>query len=466
MPKIIKQICLVIICLILTSSTLAGCGNANKQTSSDGSKVISSEATAAKTQINYEGKSIKIHTNGLNPKEGDLLYQSKVDVEKRYNCKLEFVVSDDATILNDAITASLAGGEPPFEVWMDRWYSVFPEHIVKNLVLPISDYYDFNADPNWNNSYLKDSSMWGGKKYGLQVDIKAPGYAFWYNKSILQAANCKDPWDYYKEGKWDWDAFLDIVKKTTKVVSGKTVQWGYVDENPFATFIMANGGIFNDMSKVNEGKITFAFDSDVNKKAINYVLDLIKKYKVLPDRETVPFNDIGTQFLTGKAAFFPYPPAMAGNFIKFGLKANEIGYIYPPKGPDAADNIIPLNSEGYVFVFAPSIKYKKEVVTIMQDFFCTWDKNEEYCVSLSDMIDAQFSANPDIKDVYLNNKEFFLTGGKKNKLVWEFGYNIFESDFFTPLIKNEIDMASGMEKIKKMVQAELDGMMLAATQTE
>src|SRR5206468_682490 len=61
--------------------------------------------------------------------------------------------------------------------------------------------------------------------YGLNVLFGA--VQIYYNKSLFQAARLDDPYDLYRQGRWDWNAFLKAAKRLTRTdADGRQTQFG------------------------------------------------------------------------------------------------------------------------------------------------------------------------------------------------------------------------------------------------
>ncbi|HBQ63924.1 MAG TPA: hypothetical protein DD727_03185, partial [Clostridiales bacterium] len=115
------------------------------------------------------------------------MIKSLEDVEAQYNCKIEFSIMAAVTREQTLLPNILAGTDFP-EIFYNNHYEAFPRHYSWGALLPLSDYYDFDADPRWNDLPLfKQWGTWAGKIYGIPGNhhVQGPGYALWYNKTIF-----------------------------------------------------------------------------------------------------------------------------------------------------------------------------------------------------------------------------------------------------------------------------------------
>jgi ABC-type glycerol-3-phosphate transport system substrate-binding protein len=213
------------------------------------------------------------------------------------------------------------------------------------MVTPLSDYYDFENDPNWKGSDPKGNLLWAGKKYGLFEGAQTPTGGLWYNKALLKKENIVDPAELVKKNEWTWDKFLEMCKKLTKDTNGdgKTDQWGYYDIYLFVNAIITNGGALIDKSNANKPK--FNLDTEPNKRAIQWAYDLVKTYKVVPKVGTTDDMEMFGLFYNNKVAFFTYLAEYGPLCVNKGMNADDLGYTFFPKGPDAKDYYLCTNFE-------------------------------------------------------------------------------------------------------------------------
>lgn len=149
----------------------------------------------------------------------------------------------------------------------------------------------------------------------------------YYRKDLLAEAGFQSP-------PSTWDELVKVAQATTKDTDGDGVtdQWGFgfiarpdAIGMAFFDFLSQAGGQIVD----ENGKI--AFDSPQGIEALQFMVDLNRKYKVLPpDVTTYDSNGVHTAFLAGKIAManhWPYMLAMAeGSDL-----AGKVGYAREPR---------------------------------------------------------------------------------------------------------------------------------------
>jgi len=144
--------------------------------------------------------------------------------------------------------------------------------------------------------------FWCGKQYVVPY-VLSP-HAWYYNKTMLKEYGAKDPWDDLN-GAWTWADMVDIGQKvTTEQNKGGRPQWGYrLDYNSLeyqlSPFIQSNGGHVYD---IQAGKYTLDTQPAID--AIQFVIDLVNKYKVIPtfDQRTKLGSNVTAPFGQGFTA--------------------------------------------------------------------------------------------------------------------------------------------------------------------
>lgn len=91
----------------------------------------------------------------------------------------------------------------------------------------------------------------------------------------------KTPREYWEEGNWTWDTFLEVAKELTQDTNNDkaTDQWGYANWTP-DVFAMANNA---SMARTNaNGTVEIIWDQGPYKNSIQFAQDLMNKHKVTP----------------------------------------------------------------------------------------------------------------------------------------------------------------------------------------
>ena len=174
---------------------------------------VTIDEEAVDTTVDISGQTLKwMGIYDLNPTNDSNERSVELAIfEDTYGAKIQDIHTTSATRFDDLATA-IMGGDPP-DIFIYEWRS-FPYDTQKGQFQPVDSIIDW-TDPMWAD--VKDTAdlfTWKGEHY-----LAPLGYAtsdtqvLMYNKTTVEEEGLDDPYELYLEGKWDWNAFLNIMKK-------------------------------------------------------------------------------------------------------------------------------------------------------------------------------------------------------------------------------------------------------------
>jgi multiple sugar transport system substrate-binding protein len=163
-----------------------------------------------------------------------------------------------------------------------------------------------------------------GSLWGLPHDSNA--FASYFSKSAYAEAGVAVPSADWKDGKWTFDAYLDAARRLTKTdpTTGVT-RWGTIAHNGWQCLLYSNGADF-----LTADNKKCAMDSAAAIDALQFMQDLIHKYKVAPPLDQMPTNPRDT-FGGGRAANLVIGIAPVGNY-RADVKSFQWDVAPVPKG--------------------------------------------------------------------------------------------------------------------------------------
>ena len=182
----------------------------------------------------------------------------------------------------DSITKALTaakGGDPPVTsiLLSTDMYTLIDEE----AILPFDDLVKTAEDKAWLKSFypaFMENSQTGGKTWG--IPFQRSTIVLYYNKEMFKEAGL-DP----NRPPANWKELVEYAQKLTKRdASGKVTQWGIQIPSSgfpywlFQALAIQNGGILMNPA----GTQTF-YDKREVVEALQYWVDLVKKYKVHPE---------------------------------------------------------------------------------------------------------------------------------------------------------------------------------------
>ncbi len=174
-------------------------------------------------------------------------------------------------VLNQKLIAAVAAGNPPtisqvFPTWTDQLMRA-------NAIVPMQRFIrgsDGLSDEDLSDifSILRQSNTFGDVMWTMPFNKSL--YLLFYNVDLLKQNNLKVP--------QTWDEFIDVAKALTKEEGGRTVRYGFVvrpTTDYFTTMMLTNGGSF-----LKAGGKEVNFNSKEGVEALQFLVDLVQKYKV------------------------------------------------------------------------------------------------------------------------------------------------------------------------------------------
>jgi multiple sugar transport system substrate-binding protein len=246
--------------------------------------------------------------------------------------KVKVTVADWDTYW-DKLQTSLAGGNAPDVFLMDG--PLYPDYQTRNQLLDLTP---LIARDGFDTSQLadlgvKDFTAADGHLYGLPRDLST--IALFYNKKMFTAAGIP-----YPDATWTWDKLVQVSQLLTKTVNGQT-QWGFYTEttdmeNYWSELVWQAGGDI-----VGADKKTLMVDSDKAAQGIQFLQDLIYKYKVMA--QPTPGGGSGDLFENGQAALEADGSWLVPSHVAAGI---DFGVVPLPAGP--AGQVTSVNPSGVV----------------------------------------------------------------------------------------------------------------------
>lgn len=221
-----------------------GCGQGKPTSEAPSSSKAGTESTESlkasalkfdwNEDLDLSGRELTISTWGAVPDRDKSEYFERRYIrsdrtEEKYGVKIKWLpVPDTTKFVQDVTLAFLSGKKYADLMFCTSFYGFDLAKL--GAIIPLDDYIDYGSSYySVNGDLLKYVD---GLHYSYFPDEFSPsshGFAVIYNTMLTEAVldPSEDPMTLYKEGKWDWAAFENVVKKTTKTnSSGEVTQWG------------------------------------------------------------------------------------------------------------------------------------------------------------------------------------------------------------------------------------------------
>lgn len=359
---------------VLIASTFAGC---NGKSSGNGKNGSSNKS------YDLKGRTVTIgHWGNIAPNESSPTYSEELelveDIEKRYNCKLDFYTTNDWHTYSQQILISALSGEKISDCFYYSFESV-PMWVKSGLLAPLDDYFDLE-DEAWNANV---SNKWriDGKMYAITEWPDALGHVILFNKRICAEAGITDTmlYDLQDKGEWTWDKLYELAQKCTRVENGETVSYGFGAYGPAPVavepFVYSNGATPVKMDDAMFPQ--FNLDDPAVIEAMDFGMKLAYDSKACYTGST-EWGFWEGMWKNGKIGFYSVASWNIGSSHE-DLLDDEFGILYTPKGP-RADDYVNVQSCPSGIMMQPMVEDKDAIAAIATDFFrpYDWKTNKEH----------------------------------------------------------------------------------------
>lgn len=209
----------------------------------------------------------------------------------------------------------------------------YPWGVYKGIYQPIDQYVDL-TQPQWQTYIdLTEKLTWGGKHYAAAY-ATANTEILWYRKSVVEEAGIDDPYEQFKAGKWDWNAFLDACKKFSSPDEGKYCLDGW---SPESAFVLTTGAPFVD---IVDGKLTNNLYDPRIERVMTSVIEEVKNQHYVYPRWENGWSISYANWANGDTLFFTegsfaYEERWKKYRDKNGWADDEIQLVAYPRDPNA-----------------------------------------------------------------------------------------------------------------------------------
>jgi hypothetical protein len=131
---------------------------------------------------------------------------------------VEFVIHKN----NEDLVAAIASND----VWDVQMSIMSPKPSVfkQDLFEPLDDYVDID-NPIYTKELIEASDIYDGKIYGISNVMMSDVLYCTYNENMYNDYGIKTPIEYYNEGAWNWDNFINMVDDLKKNQLTTVIQW-------------------------------------------------------------------------------------------------------------------------------------------------------------------------------------------------------------------------------------------------
>ena len=185
----------------------------------------------------------------INPKNNQDRSVALSLFEDKYGAKVEYVSCTSDTKF-DTLASRILGGDP-VDMFPYEWDAV-PNGVTKEQYQPLDDYLDLSDDIWSDMSDVIEMFKYKDKHYVVPYCLSDP-LLITYNRSLCEENGLDDPYELYKKDKWDWDAFMDMMKTFVSNAKDGETRYGIngwfgqaIVQSTGETFVKYDGSKFSN----------------------------------------------------------------------------------------------------------------------------------------------------------------------------------------------------------------------------
>ena len=366
-------------------------------------------------------------------------------IEKKYNCKIEYV-NPGSDALKTSLNTSVVAGTPDYDVYLTQMDWALPLAVngyFTDLSTFDAPYLDKNNEKNIVNPFPVAGTNCFFEKGAKNVTANYLAY----NADMLEQLKLEDPQELYAKGEWTWEKFEELCIKATQDTdnNGETDIYGYGGDLTMTLreFLASNGAVL-----VKEDGTEGLSDA----KALETFQFLGKLYG--EDKAARPIVD---DWYDGIAGWINNKCVFGPTQMWILQTTEDINFNYRivpwPKGPNGSEKVAGQGFNDY-FAIPRGVKEPEKVYQIMEEFFGWFCGDTEF--RDQDMITLAEGCFLELEDV----DTAFEIGTWGNKDIW----SIIDTDYlvnsvFSGVVSGEFTPAQAVESVKQLFQDEIDAIM-------
>lgn len=237
----IKKIFAMLSAIAVISTGFTAC---DKETESSSVPDEASIETAAQTDAAAEeevvGDTIYFMSDyDLNPQNGESRSIPLTLFEDVYGGKIEWIPTTQATMYDDLSAAVLGGQQVDMFPYTEN---ALPYGVFRDLYQPLDEYIDFSDELWADMKGLADKMAYNGSYYAVPTNINNPVVLI-YSRNAVKEMELEDPYKLYTEGKWTWDAFIEMMKTFEGIGCAGWIGQGIM-QSTGQTYVNYDGSVF------------------------------------------------------------------------------------------------------------------------------------------------------------------------------------------------------------------------------
>lgn len=381
--------------------------------------------------------------------------QMKLDnvrrIEKKYNCRIEYVNLGWEGII-ESINTSIAAGSPECDIYLTDLQFGIPavaNGLAQDLKKIVPEYSDLFNEQKIIKPLTETEGLFGSIYLFAEQGLPTSGIYLGYNATMIEELGLEDPQELFKKGEWTWEKFAEYCRKGTQDKDGD----GIIDVYGF-------GGVFTDLVNGlmmnNNASLAAGRTEGLSSKPTVEVLEFINRlYNV--DKSARPWNpdDWNDNLLAwsdGKVMFWTAQAWLLKQEADAAAAEGGLPFEYRivpyPIGP-SGDGKVYSPPIGNWYMIPVGVKEPEKVFQIFEEFL-GWHKGDPELRDDPTWFESCFQRTEDVELAY--------ECAKNTKLdLWQYIGFDFGGTIWWPIVVNKDSTVSQViEAAKPVLQDAID----------
>ena len=381
-----------------------------------------------------------------------LIWENARRVEREFNVTFGNIAIPGAMEVIPVLTASVMAGDPMADlVFMEPWMLMSAIH--GDLIIPIDEINLPGSDLLGPQLYVRPRATGLGHMWAFYTSaLDLSGVTMGVNLDVINAIGAPNPVDLHNQGRWNWDAMLEIMRMATRDTTGDGAndQWGISGQPAeiLRNLIGANDGM------LATDDLIYAFDHPNTMQAMEFMETIISEglWYTDPAQAPAPY-DWGRNFFAfdlGVSALFP---AVTWGISDRSPLTFEFAVVPFPTGPSNTTGATWLGGWRQGYTFAASSSWDPaDLLMIVEELFA-WPGDEPELMSEGAITAAH--------ETFLTEQDAQIQLHASLTMRSDMGYNVPEypwqlDRFIADFLAGEMTAAQAVESHRGPLQEMLD----------
>lgn len=264
--------------------------------------------------------------------------------QERYGGKIEWHQTTHSARYDDL--ANAINSDEGIDFFYAGDWDAFPKGAVRGMFVPYDDYLDLDSELWADVKDANDSMIWDGKHYVAAVEVTGDNCAIIYNRKTIDENGLDDPAELFEKGKWDWDAFQDML---SEFVDTSNEHYG-IDSWYFEAGLSASTGV--PYIGLEDGKLVNNLRNEAIEDYQNWMYDLWQSDYIALGVGDYGWTSRDYYIGEGKLLFYPCGLWTLGTEKSQWSKTfgEDVFFVPVPKYEKANEYYIPASINAYCFV--------------------------------------------------------------------------------------------------------------------